>query len=196
MKIAGLVLAGGQSRRMGGSDKAVMQLDGETMAERASKRLRCQVDVFAINAPQPLPGLQNEQLVPDTLPGHIGPLGGILAGMLWAKACGATHLATAATDTPFAPKDWVKDAQYALSKTNKIVMMESGGRVHPVFGLWPVDLADELYAFLTVENERKILLFARRHGLCVVERKFEGEEDPFFNVNTPQDLAKAQERIL
>ena len=182
--IVGVVLAGGASRRMGGRDKAAIELDGETLLKRAVRRLRPQVDRTVVNAP---PGAWRDAavpLVPDDLPDQPGPLAGLLAAM--ARADEEDRIVTVAVDTPFFPEDLVS----RLLTHQGIAFAGSGGRVHPVFGIWPACLCSDLRAFLE-GGERKILAFADRHGFSTVE--FETDpSDPFFNVNTPDDLAEAQ----
>ncbi len=193
MRIAGIVLGGGQSRRMGGVDKGGTLLDDRTLLQHAIARLEPQVKALAINTPAPVDGYAH---APDTVPGRVGPLAGVLAGMEWARSAGATHLATAATDTPFAPVDWVAACAHAVKENTPVAMASSNGRIHPVFALWPVVLADDLHRFLTVEDQRKIIVFAQRHGLVEVEFANAADGDPFFNINTPEDLAVAKARIV
>ncbi len=192
MKIAGIVLGGGQSRRMGGIDKGGTLLGGRTLLQHAIARLEPQVEAIAVNTPEPTPGYAH---APDTVAGQVGPLAGVLAGMEWARSMGATHLATAATDTPFAPTDWVMACAEALTGKTQVAMAASDGRIHPVFSIWPVSLADDLHHFLTVEDKRKIIVFAERHGLAEVTFETGAAGDPFFNINTPDDLTAAKARI-
>ncbi len=202
MKIAGVILAGGLARRMGGGDKALMELGGETLLARVIARLKPQVGEMVLNANGD-PGRFAEfglPVVADTVAGFAGPLAGILAGMRWAAARGHTHVASAAGDTPFFPADLVarlaeaektSGQPIALAATNDL---ERGLSEHPTFGLWPVDLADNLEESLTVGNMRKIIVWTSRHG-CARAVFDEGAEFPFFNVNTPEDMVEA-ERIL
>ena len=182
--IVGVVLAGGASRRMGGQDKATIELEGETLLERAVRRLRPQVDRTVVNAP---PGAWNDshvQLVPDDLPDRPGPLAGLLAVM--ERADEEDRIVSVAVDTPFFPADLVA----RLTEYETVAFAASDGRLHPVFGVWPARLRDDLRAFLQ-GGERKILAFADRHGFAQVEFGAH-PHDPFFNVNTPDDLAEAQ----
>ncbi len=202
MKIAGVILAGGLARRMGGGDKALMELGGETLLARVIARLKPQVGEIVLNANGD-PGRFAEfglPVVADTVAGFAGPLAGILAGMRWAAARGHTHVASAAGDTPFFPADLVarlaevekaSGQPIALAATND---PERGLSEHPTFGLWPVDLADNLEQALTVGNMRKIIVWTSRHG-CARAVFDEAAEFPFFNVNTPEDMVEA-ERIL
>lgn len=197
--IAGLVLAGGQSRRMGGQDKSWLDINGKPCVQHALDGLRPQVSTLAINTnadPTPFKPF-NLPILPDTLPDYPGPLAGVLTGLRWAaQSPNITHLATAATDTPFFPADLVTRLAKAARDVESVVMAQSGpaGDVwtHPVFALWPVALADALEAYLTVENERKIIVFSQRHNQTNVH--FSDQPDPFFNINTPEDLALAQDR--
>ena len=202
MKIAGVILAGGLARRMGGGDKALLELGGETLLARVIARLKPQVGEVVLNANGD-PGRFAEfglPVVADTVEGFAGPLAGILAGMRWAAARGHTHVASAAGDTPFFPADLVArlaetvrsgGQPIALAATND---PERGLSEHPTFGLWPVDLADNLEQALTVGNMRKIIVWTSRHG-CARAVFDEDAEYPFFNVNTPEDMVEA-ERIL
>jgi len=202
MKIAGVILAGGLARRMGGGDKALMRLGGETLLARVIARLKPQVGEIVLNANGDPARFAEFGLpvVADTVAGFAGPLAGILAGMRWAAARGHTHVASAAGDTPFFPADLVaRLTQAARSGGQPIALAatndpERGLSEHPTFGLWPVDLADNLEESLTVGNMRKIIVWTSRHG-CARAVFDEAAEFPFFNVNTPEDMVEA-ERIL
>ncbi|MEL6504424.1 MAG: molybdenum cofactor guanylyltransferase MobA [Pseudomonadota bacterium] len=191
MKIMGLVLAGGLSRRMGGQEKSLMELNGAPLIQIVAGRLMPQVDTLMINANGDGArfGFTGLQVVADTLDGFAGPLAGLLAGMRAAKD--ATHILTAAADTPFFPTDLAQRLAASLDSADQVAMARSGTRVHPVFGLWPVALGDALEAFLVQEDKRKILEFANRYTLHEVPFPM-GAVDPFFNVNTPRDLEEAR----
>lgn len=202
MNIAGVILAGGLARRMGGGDKALMELGGETLLARVIARLKPQVGEIVLNANGD-PGRFAEfglPVVADTVAGFAGPLAGILAGMRWAAARGHTHVASAAGDTPFFPADLVARLTEAEKASGQPIALaatndpERGLSEHPTFGLWPVDLADNLEESLTVGNMRKIIVWTSRHG-CARAVFDEAAEFPFFNVNTPEDMVEA-ERIL
>ena len=194
--ICGVVLAGGASRRMGGPDKASLMFGGETFLQRAVRRLVPQVDHVLVSAPATArdgpsfdPALNGEwverfgdvTIVPDTLTGGAGPLAGVLAAM---EMVSADAIVTAAVDTPFFPDDYV-----SRLAGDGISFAVSEGRVHPVFGFWPIRLKDDLRTALE-SGERKILALADRHGYREV--RFPSPPDPFFNVNTPDDLAHAR----
>jgi molybdopterin-guanine dinucleotide biosynthesis protein A len=138
-------------------------------------------------------------VVADTIEGFAGPLAGLLAGMRWAQAnkASAKYAATAAADTPFFPLDLVARLSEAVSSGERtIALAASSAGTHPVFGLWPLALADDLEAFLRSGQGGKILTFADRHVRLNVP--FDdiplpdgGTADPFFNVNTPEDMNRA-----
>jgi molybdopterin-guanine dinucleotide biosynthesis protein A len=195
--IAGMVLAGGQSRRMG-REKSFVTLGGTPLIANAIARLRPQVDILAINAngdPQRFAAF-GLPVIGDTVPGFAGPLAGILAGLEWAATAKAHWLATVSVDTPFFPTDMV--ARFAgAARPGEIAIARSGGEVHPVFGLFPVTAATSLAAFLTAPGTRRVKdWFATRRTVAVdFEALSPGDIDPFFNVNTPADLKRAG-RIL
>jgi molybdopterin-guanine dinucleotide biosynthesis protein A len=130
-------------------------------------------------------------VIADTIPGFQGPLAGLLAGMRWAEARGATSVATAAADTPFFPRDHVERLTRAGAK---VAVARSGGRIHPLFCLLPVALAGDLDDFLGRQASRKVTDWLERHGAVAINLDGTGDApiDPFFNVNTPADLAKAE----
>lgn len=192
--IAGLMLAGGAGRRMGGANKALVLLAGRPLIAHAVDRLAPQVAAIAISANRDadLFSTFDCPILPDHDPRLLGPLTGILAGLRWAGGAGFTHLATAAADSPFAPVDWVKGLAEARTVSDAaITLAASGGRVHPVFGLWPVALIDALSVHLEESDDRSVMAFARAQGMREVEFAIEGDCDPFFNVNTPDDLDRA-----
>ncbi|MEJ8574404.1 molybdenum cofactor guanylyltransferase MobA [Microbaculum marinum] len=197
----GCVLAGGLSRRMGGGDKSLRDLGGQPMLARVLDRLKPQVGEFVINAngdPDRFAAF-GAPVTPDPVPGFAGPLAGVLAGMRWAErhAPKARWVVTVATDTPFFPANLVTRLVGAAGHhETMIALAKSGDRVHPVFGLWPVALADDLEAAIRDEELRKVLVWVHRHPH--VEVIFSGpvidgtEIDPFFNVNTPEDMEVAE----
>jgi molybdopterin-guanine dinucleotide biosynthesis protein A len=201
--IVGVVLAGGLGRRMGGGDKPLHAIGGRPMLAHVIDRLAPQVERIVINAngdPARF-AAYGLPVVPDPIAGFLGPLAGILAGMRWstANALRARLVASVAGDTPFFPADLVARLAHAQAdRRDAISLAASAGGTHPVFGLWPVALADELEAFLKAGDTRKILAFVDRHTR--IDVPFEdiplpdGETaDPFFNVNTPQDARRAEE---
>lgn len=198
-RVLGLLLAGGLARRMGGGDKCLLPLGGRPMLAHAIDRLRPQVAALALNANGD-PGrfaAFGLPVVADTVPGFAGPLAGVLAGMGWASRTDdkADWLVTAATDTPFFPHDLVaRLLDAALTADATVAFAASSGRAHPVFGLWRLSLEKALAHALTQEDERKIDRFAARYKTATVT--FEALPlDPFFNVNRPEDLVEAEERM-
>lgn len=197
--VTGVLLAGGRSRRMGGGDKGLLKIADRPMLAHVIERLRPQVRRLVINAngdpgrfsPFGLP------VVPDTLEGFIGPLAGVLAGMRWslANAPQAHYIATASTDSPFLPVDLVaRLISAAAARPGGIALAASGGELHPVIGLWPVALAEDLEASLR-GGLRKVLHWTDRHGTVPVEFPFTEmlgrAVDPFFNANTLEELELA-----
>ncbi len=200
-QVAGVVLAGGLSRRMGGGNKSLKPIGGRTMIAHTLARLVPQAGTTIINANDSAEAYSafNHAVVPDTKDGHAGPLAGVLTGMQWARknAPAARWIVTAAADTPFFPADLVDRFIAAVGRhQTMIALAKSGGKLHPVFGLWPVSLADDLAAWLEDDKNRKVLAWVDRHELAEVT--FSGihaagkKLDPFFNVNTPDDLEMAQ----
>ncbi|QDY99761.1 molybdenum cofactor guanylyltransferase MobA [Nitratireductor mangrovi] len=193
--VAGLVLAGGRSQRMGGADKAFLELGGQTLVARATARLRPQVAKTAIssNADPSLFADLKRPVLADFIPGHRGPLAGLHTGLVWAANEGFDSLASVATDTPFFPQDLVaRMATARQSAGASIVLAASGGQLHPVFGLWRTELADELADFLSKADDLSVAAFCARHETAALEfaelETAAGKIDPFFNVNTPDDL--------
>jgi molybdopterin-guanine dinucleotide biosynthesis protein A len=194
MTIAGVILAGGLSRRMGGNEKSLLQLAGKQPVSWVAEAMQPQVSHLALNAngdPQRFDFL-DLPVIADTIEGFVGPLAGVLAGMRWAAGLDqVTHIVSAAADTPFLPGNLVQRLDDAIAAPGDIAMAHSVGRIHPVFGLWPITLVDELERFLVVEDKRKILEFANRYTLHSVNFD-KPNTDPFFNINTPEDLAAAE----
>ncbi|SDC68939.1 molybdenum cofactor guanylyltransferase MobA [Ruegeria marina] len=200
----GVILAGGLATRMGGGDKGLLTLGGQSLLGHVIDRLAPQVAGLALNANGDPARFAEFGLpvVADTVEGFAGPLAGVLAGLDWAAGQGAESIVTAAADTPFFPRDLVtRLMQAAEGQAYPLVLattprtgeeLKSGGRVnrHPTFGLWPVALRDDLRAALN-DGLRKVVLWTDRHGGREV--LFPAEPfDPFFNVNTPEDLALAE----
>lgn len=192
----GVILAGGQATRMGGGDKGFLPLGDSTILGHVIDRFAPQVAGLALNAngdPARFAELALPVL-PDSVEGFAGPLAGVLAGLDWATAQGATHIVTAAADTPFFPADLVPRLLLAAEQMGApIALARTADGRHPTFGLWPVSLRDDLRASLE-SGVRKVVLWTDRHGTAMADFPVLGF-DPFFNVNTPEDLAEA-ERLL
>ncbi|CAN7300574.1 molybdenum cofactor guanylyltransferase MobA [Bosea sp. LjRoot90] len=192
----GLLLAGGLARRMGGGDKPLRTIAGRTILAHVIERLGPQCDGLLLNANGDPTRFADYGLpvVADSVPDFAGPLAGILAGLDWlaVNRPGAEWLVSVAADTPFIPRDLVARLHAARAAANVLLACAaSGGWTHPVIGLWPVALREELRHALTVEDERKIDRWTARHGVVSVEWPV-APVDPFFNANRPDDLAEAE----
>jgi len=194
--VIGCILAGGLARRMGGGDKGLIRLGGRPILDHVIARLQPQVESLLLNAngdparfaPYGLP------VAADSIEGFAGPLAGVLAGLHWARAKvpRARFVVTAATDTPFLPPDLVARLLAAVDGEGAdLATVASNGRQHPVFGLWPVGLADDLERAMREEGLRKVDIFTGRYRLAVAEFAT-APYDPFFNANAPEDVAEAE----
>ena len=193
----GLVLAGGLARRMGGGDKTRIHIGKATILERVLSRLAPQCTRLIINANGDPARFADTGLtvVADRVPGFAGPLAGILAGLDWmaANAPGCEWLASVPGDCPFLPKDLVARLHEArTSAGTPLACARSGEWRHPVAGLWPVSLREDLRRALSDEGLRKIEVWTERHGIALASWG-NVPVDPFFNVNTPDDAARAEE---
>jgi molybdopterin-guanine dinucleotide biosynthesis protein A len=196
--VVGVLLAGGLARRMGGGDKCLRRLGDRPILAHVIARARPQVAALVLNANGD-PARFAAFALPvaaDVVEGFAGPLAGVLTGMDWARRQrpDCPWIATIATDTPFFPTDLVVRLLAAVGEGADLACAASAGRTHPVFGLWPVRLADELRSAMVDEGMRKVDVWTARHPL--VEVPFAADPiDPFFNTNRPEDLSEA-ERLL
>jgi len=192
----GLVLAGGLARRMGGGDKAFLKIGGQTILQRSLARFQPQCTSIVLNAngdpkrfeDYPFP------VVADDIPDFAGPLAGILAGLDWTakNKPEIEWIASVPGDCPFVPRDLVSKLHAArIAENQKLACAKSGDWRHPVVGVWPVSLRADLRHALMDEGLHKIEVWTRRHGVAIAEWP-DKPVDPFFNVNTPEDLAKAE----
>ena len=191
----GLVLAGGLARRMGGGDKAMIAIGGTSILDRVLERLRLQTAGIIINANGDPARFAATGLpvIADSVPGFAGPLAGVLAGLDWAAAHkpDITYVASVPGDCPFLPRDLVARLHSArISDDLPLACARSGAWRHPVVGLWPVTLRDDLRRALVDEDLRKIEVWTARHGIAIADWP-DKPVDPFFNVNTPDDAARA-----
>jgi len=189
----GVILAGGLARRMGGGDKAMRMVGGQTVLARLIGRMTPQVTRLILNANEDAARFAEYSLpvVGDDLPGRPGPLAGVLAGLDWTArfAPDVQWIVTVPGDAPFLPEDLVTRL-HATRGEAALACAASGGRVHSVVTLWPVALRHDLRLALVDEDLRKVGAYVGRNDPAVVEWPVEGV-DPFFNVNTPADLAEA-----
>ena len=195
-KIAGVLLAGGLSRRMGGGDKCLRGLGDKTILDHIITRAQPQVSTLVLNANGDPARFAEFRLpvTPDTVEGFAGPLAGVLAGLDWAAeyAPECEWLASFATDAPFLPENLVA-RMLAVVREEKadIACARSDGRDHPVFGLWPLSQREALRAAMLEEEMRKVDRWTRQYKLAVAEFGIDGI-DPFFNANRPEDLDTAE----
>lgn len=192
----GLLLAGGLARRMGGGDKPLRLIAGRTILAHVIERLGPQCDGLLVNANGDPARFADYGLpvVADSVPDFAGPLAGILAGLDWmaANRPDMHWLVSVAADTPFIPGNLVARLHAAREVQDvPLACAASGGWTHPVIGLWPVRLREELRHALTVDDERKIDRWTARHG-CASAEWPAAPVDPFFNANKPDDLAEAE----
>lgn len=209
--ILGVVLAGGLSRRMGGGDKSLLSLGGRSLLDRVIERLAGQLPagregvVLNANGDPERFAEFGAPVTPDSVPGFAGPLAGVLAGLDYAAERGAERIVTVAADTPFFPADLVAGLEAAAEREGAPLACaatpdESGVlRDHPTFGLWRTDLREDLRRALVEEELRKVVRWTARHGCARAEFSVPlsqaGAIDPFFNVNTPDDMRVAEAYI-
>jgi molybdopterin-guanine dinucleotide biosynthesis protein A len=193
----GLILAGGLARRMGGGDKALLRVGGRTILERVLERMRPQCAGMVLNAngdpgrfaPLGLP------VVPDEVLDFAGPLAGVLAGLGWAERNEPTveWVVSVPGDCPFLPRDLVPHLHAIRAQAGlPLACARSGEWRHPVVALWPVRLRADLRRALVEEGLRKIEVFTARYGIAPADWP-DRPIDPFLNVNTPADLAAAED---
>jgi molybdopterin-guanine dinucleotide biosynthesis protein A len=191
-KVAVVILAGGEGRRLGGVQKGLVQLAGRPLVDHVLARLRGQAEIIAVSAN----GLGDTLPVPIIGDHHAdrrGPLAGVLAGLDW---CRVTHpelrtVVTVSVDSPFLPRDLV---ERLTAETADIVYAVSGGRDHPTAAAWNVSLADALRTTVEVNGDLSVRRFWRGHTTAACD--FPATPiDPFFNINTPEDLARAEDAI-
>ncbi|QGG79266.1 molybdenum cofactor guanylyltransferase MobA [Litorivicinus lipolyticus] len=197
MNEVGVILAGGQARRMGGGDKGRLRLGSTSLIEQVIARAEPQLDRLILNANGDLGRFDDLGLVcvADSIGDYPGPLAGVLAAMDWAAEHQVEWVVSVAADTPFFPLDLVE----RLRATGAPVTLaatpdpQRGRLPQPTFGRWRVDLRDDLRAALN-DGVRKIRQWTQRHGEALVV--FETDPmDPFFNINTQADLARASELL-
>nr|WP_321483360.1 molybdenum cofactor guanylyltransferase MobA [uncultured Cohaesibacter sp.] len=193
-----VILAGGQSRRMKGANKALLPLAGVPLIQHAVDRLTDQVDKILISAPGPSSEFPaGYPVIADPIEGFVGPLAGILGAMRWSQAEGSEdYVLSVAVDTPFFPHDLLARFLARLpEEKNCPVIARSEKGLHPTFGLWPVSLSDELEAFL-LNGNRKMRSWAEQQQCvyCDFAPMQLGPQtlDPFFNINHSDDLHLAE----
>lgn len=193
MKLAIVILAGGKATRMGGGDKPLKQIAGRSILSRVIERIGSGVPAV-LNANADLSRFAgfNLPVVADARGDYPGPLAGILAGLDWAaRETAATDVLSVPGDCPFIPRDLAARLDFARKAASvPLACAGSGGWTHPVIGLWPVSIREDLRAALEA-GERKIDRFTARFGCAAAEWPIEGY-DPFFNVNAPEDLLEAE----
>lgn len=190
-KPAGVILAGGLARRMGGGDKALLTLNGHPLLSYAIDALRPQVSALAVNAnddPARFAGW-GLPVITDAVSGAEGPLAGILAGLRWAQG----PVMSVPVDTPFLPPDLVARLQAVFAReAADVVMAARAGQVQPVIALWSPALGERIAQALK-DGARGVEAFARTTKWAVAP--FDDGPDPFLNINTPGDLAAAEARF-
>lgn len=197
--VLGVILAGGQARRMGGGDKCLLELSGRTLLEHVIDRLGPQVDAMALNANGDPARFERFSLpvIADSAPDFPGPLAGVLAGLDWAAKQAAAQIVTVAADTPFFPENLVETliahrhaiVLAATQDTTQVILR------HPTFGLWPVALREDLRAALGA-GTRKVVAWTDQHGGREALFGPSGPlDEPFFNLNTPQDMQRARQAL-
>lgn len=197
--VLGVVLAGGLASRMGGGDKSLQQLGGRPILGHILERLQPQVEGIVLNAngdPARFAAF-GLPVAGDAVPGFVGPLAGVLAGLAWARdnRTDIADIVTVPGDGPFLPRDLVRRMMAARQAVGAdLACAASAGQAYPVIGLWPVRLLDDLRRAIVEEDIRKVDRWTARHRLVQVDFSVQ-PVDPFFNANTPEELAEA-ERLL
>lgn len=195
-KILGVLLAGGQARRMGGGDKCLLPLGGRTLLQRSIAKAQPQVDQLILSANGNSLRFARSRLpvVADAYPEFLGPLAGIHSAIQWARQerPETQWLASFACDTPFFPDDLVTQLAEAAERESALVTVAaSSGRMHPIFALWHSSLFDALTKTLESGNIPPLAQWIEQQTHLQVNFSC-ADYDPFFNINQPQDLYDAE----
>lgn len=195
----GIILAGGAATRMGGGDKGERTIGGVPIIERVLTTLsqQCNAILLSANGEPSRFARLGIPVVGDKIEGRLGPLAGILSGLdeTAARFPAARFAVTVPADAPFLPSDLVaRLADQRVADRAAIVCAASGGRWHHATSLWAIDVRNDLRSALLEEGMRKMSAFVARHPVAHVAWPCE-PVDPFFNVNTPEDLARAEQML-
>ena len=190
IKMIAMIMLGGQSKRMGGGIKSLMEFNNKVIFERIFQRLKPQINKIFVNCNYEEIKLKryNIPIIKDQKKGFLGPLAGIHAGMKWIKKNekDIDWLITIPGDTPFIPNDLIDQLASKTSKKLKIILTKSKNKIHPSIGIWHIDLLDDLNISLD-NGARKILTWAEKHPMEFINYSIKNF-DPFFNINSKDDL--------
>ena len=194
--VVGIILAGGLARRMGGGDKCLLPLAGKTLLQRTVERAQPQVNTLLLNANGNSLRFARTRLpvIADLYPNNLGPLAGIHAGLVWMREHQADTewLVSFASDCPFFPMDLVANLISAASSTqSQLVLAKSNNRIHPIFALWHSSLLEDIEGQLQGGNTPRLQDWVKLQKVAEVDFP-SSSYDPFFNINTPQDLYAAE----
>jgi molybdenum cofactor guanylyltransferase len=197
--ILGAILAGGKSKRMG-KDKLFLQLNNQTLIEHTIHKVKKNLKnlIIITNQNNNFFTKNNLTVVKDCVEGQLGPLVGILSAMKWAKENlpNCSWIASFPCDTPFFPETIIsKFIEESKKKESLILCASSHGRKHNIFGLWSIDLYDKLYNDLVNKKVRKVQDWTKENRIKNLEFQFK-DYDPFFNINTQEDLEFAKKLDL
>ena len=203
INVPGVILAGGQSRRMNRKDKSFLEIGERTLLDMTIERLRFQSDKIAINTNSYSSKYKRYSLpiIHDHMEGYLGPLAGILTAMKWAVDIGYEKVVTVAVDTPLFPENLLKELYKKMEESNSDIVFaaslknkKQSKNLHPVFGLWKTYLHDDLRKELE-RGMRKVTLWSEKHktsSVCFAHDLI----DPFFNINTPVDIKLFKEYLI
>ena len=193
-KILGVVLAGGKSLRFG-EDKSQVKLNNKSLIDHILSEILTEFKELLIVSNNSIKFNKSEKIsIIGDFKNNLGPLGGVLTAMKWIKDNNKDYqwISTFPTDTPFFKNQILKDFHDKISlKNGKLFFIKSNNTRHNIFGLWSIDLADKLEKDLE-NGDRKVEDWANKIGVNIIDMQFE-KNDPFFNINTKEDLEKAKD---